>query len=387
MVKTPLNFDENAGAKLLADARAAMVAALDYSANASSVHSAGRRARGIVEAAREHVGTLCSVGKDHVIFTSGATEAAALALSPDIRRGREILPVGRLYAAATEHPCVLAGGRLADRLTIVPVNGDGIVDLAALAKLLDNHDQAAGVPMLALMLANNETGVVQPVADAAALVKDHGGYVFCDAVQAIGRLQIDIASFGVDFLSISSHKIGGPQGAGALVLADQEVRPVPLLTGGGQERGHRAGTENVAAIAGFGVAAEQVMDHLENVDSVAARRDRLEEGMLRISPDLRFAGAGAARLPNTAMCVVPGIAAETAVIAFDLEGIAVSSGSACSSGRVSPSHVLQAMGFPEELSSSGIRVSLPVDVTDAEIDQYLTAWRSIDHRLRPNQAA
>jgi cysteine desulfurase len=253
--------------------------------------------------------------------------------------------------------------------------------------MLDRHDAASGVPMLALMLANNETGVLHPVAEAAGLVKAHGGFVFCDAVQAIGRLPVDIAALGVDFLAISSHKIGGPQGAGALVLANGEIRPQPLLTGGGQERGHRAGTENVAAIAGFGVAAEQVMNHLEDVDSVAGMRDRLEADMRRISPDVQFAGADVARLPNTTMCVVPGIAAETAVIAFDLEGIAVSSGAACSSGKISPSHVLQAMGFPAELSSSGIRVSLPADVTSAEIDQFLAAWRSIDRRLRPHKAA
>jgi len=387
MVKTSLNFDENAGAKLLEAAKAAMISALECSANASSVHSSGRRARGFIEAARDHVGRVVGVGKDHVIFTSGATEAAALALSPVILKGRESLPVGQLYVGATEHPCVLSGGRLADRLTIVPVDANGVVDLEALSVLLDGHDMSTGVPMLALMLANNETGVLHPVAEAARLVKDHGGFVFCDAVQAIGRLPVDINALGVDFLSISSHKIGGPQGAGALVLAREDIRPKPLLTGGGQERGYRAGTENVAAIAGFGVAAEQVMNHLEDVESVARMRDRLEAGIQRISPDVQFAGAQVARLPNTTMCVVPGIAAETAVIAFDLEGIAVSSGAACSSGKISPSHVLQAMGFPAELSSSGIRVSLPADVSDVEIEQFLTAWRSIEYRLRPNQAA
>lgn len=387
MVKTPLNFDENAGAGLLADARAAMIAALDGSANASSVHAPGRKARSIVERSREHVGSLCGADKDCVVFTSGATEAANLALSPAILRGKETLPVGRLYAAASEHPCVLAGGRLADRLTIIPVDADGVVDLTVLAGHLQGHDPADGAPMVAMMLANNETGVVQPVAKAANMVHDHGGFIFCDAVQAIGRMPVDIAELDVDFLSVSSHKIGGPQGAGALILASPDVRPVPLLRGGGQERGLRAGTENVAAIAGFGVAAGRVMDHVERMESVARMRDRLEAGIRRISQDVQFAGAAAPRLPNTAMCVVPGLAAETAVIAFDLEGVAVSSGSACSSGKVAPSHVLRAMGFPEDLAASGIRISLPADVTEAEIDQFLSVWQSVDRRLRPDKAA
>jgi cysteine desulfurase len=387
MVKTPLNFDENAGAGLLDDARAAMLSALDLSANASSVHSSGRRARAIVESAREHVGAALGVGKDHVVFTSGATEATALALSPVIMTGRESMPVGRLYVAASEHPCVLSGGRLADRLSVVPVSEDGLVDLAALARLLADHDRSAGVPMLALMLANNETGVIQPVKKAAGLVHQHGGFVFCDAVQAIGRVPVDLTDLDADFISISSHKIGGPQGAGALVLAKEDVRPVALLTGGGQERGLRAGTENVAAIAGFGVAAGQVMNHVKDVDSVARMRDRIEAGVRRISPDVQIAGEQAPRIANTAMVVVPGISAETAVIAFDLEGVAVSSGSACSSGKVSPSHVLQAMGFPEELSSSGIRISLPADVSEAAIERFLEAWRSIEGRLRPDKAA
>jgi cysteine desulfurase len=387
MVKTPLNFDENAGARLLADARSAMIAALDGSANASSVHAPGRKARAIIEGSREDVGRLCGAHKDGVIFTSGATEAANLALSPAITRGKETLPVGRLFVAASEHPCVLAGGRLADRLTILPVDGNGVVDLAVLADHLAAHDPADGVPMVAMMLANNETGVIQPVAAAVDLVHDHGGFIFCDAVQAVGRMPVEIADLRADFLSVSSHKIGGPQGAGALILANPDVRPVPLLSGGGQERGLRAGTENVAAIAGFGVAAGQVMDHVEHMESMVRMRDRLEAGIRRISQDVQFAGAAAPRLPNTAMCVVPGLAAETAVIALDLEGVAVSSGSACSSGKVAPSHVLQAMGFPEDLAGNGIRISLPADVTEAEIDHFLSVWQAVDRQLRPDKAA
>ena len=340
-----------------------------------------------MEVARDAVGSICGAGKDQVIFTSGATEAAALALSPCILDGRESRPVGTVYIAATEHPCVLAGGRLGDRKKFVPVSAEGVIDVRTLERMLAERDRSSGVPMLALMLANNETGTVQPVAQAARLLKEHGGYVFCDAVQAFGRVAVDIGSLGCDFLTVSSHKIGGPQGAGALVLANETVRPLPLWTGGGQERGHRAGTENVAAIAGFGVAARHVGNHLEDVDRVRRLRNRVETGIRQTSPDAEIAGERAERLANTVMFVVPGLAAETAVIAFDLDGVAVSSGSACSSGTVSASHVLRAMGYSAELAGSGIRVSLPVDATDDDIDYFLAVWRSIDSRLRPDRAA
>ncbi len=382
-----LNFDANAGANLLPAARDAVISVLDRAANPSSIHAAGRRSRNLVEKAREAVASACRARKEQIVFTSGATEAAALGLSPRIIKGRETYSVGTLYVAATEHPCVLSGGRLADRIAIVPVSDSGIVDLAALERMLQDHDDGAGAPMLALMMANNETGVLQPVEKAVSLVKSHGGFVFCDAVQAFGRIPFDIASSGADFVSLSSHKIGGPQGAGALLLANEDVRPEPVLTGGGQERGFRAGTENVAAIVGFGIAAEAVMNHLEDRESIAGLRDSLETELRLISPEIRVAGEHAPRLPNTVMFVVPGLSAETAVIAFDLEGIAVSSGSACSSGKVSPSHVLLAMGFSEDMAGSGIRVSLPVDVTDAGIETFLMVWRSIVNRLRPNQAA
>lgn len=382
-----LKFDANAGGELLPQARQSMIAALDQAANPSSIHAAGRRARGLVEAARESVARLCGAGKDDIIFTSGATEAAALALSPVIMKGRERHPVGRLFVAATEHPCVLAGGRLSDRITIVPVDENGVIDLQALERLLAGCDKSAGSPLLALMLANNETGVLQPVTQAARIVREHDGFVFCDAVQAFGRIEVDVAALGADMVSISSHKIGGPQGAGALVLAGADIRPMPLLTGGGQERGHRAGTENVAAIAGFGVAAEAVMNHLKDVDSVIGLRRRLEAELHRLAPDMRIAGEAASRLPNTIMAVVPSLPAETAVIAFDLEGVAVSSGSACSSGKVTASHVLLAMGYSDEGAGNGIRISLPADVTNADIDRFLSVWRSVDQRLRPDKAA
>jgi cysteine desulfurase len=381
-------LDANAGAPLLPAARQAMVAALEAGGNASSVHGEGRAARRIVEEAREAVAALAGARPEAVVFTSGATEAAATALCPVMRVGGGSVAIGRLYVGATEHPCVLAGGRFgAEQVVRLPVTADGTLDLGALDRALDSHDPAEGPFFLALMLANNETGVIHPVAEAARRVKARGGLVFCDAVQAAGRIPIDVAALGVDFLALSSHKMGGPQGAGALVLADEAVRPEPLMRGGGQESYRRAGTENVAAIAGFGVAARAAGHHLQDTGRVRILRDRLEAGIAEIAPEALIAGGGAERLPNTVLFAVPGLSAETAVIAFDLEGIAVSSGSACSSGKVGPSHVLEAMGVAPELRRSGIRVSLTPASTETDLEAFLAAWRGIYARLRPARAA
>lgn len=380
-------LDANAGAPLLAEARAAMVDALG-SANPSSVHFEGRAARAIVETARRRVAAAVGARPGGVIFTSGATEAAALALSPLLRRGKETVRASHLYVGATEHPCVLAGGRFAgESVTALPVKPSGVIDLDALGAALAAHDRDSGVPLVALMLANNESGVLHPVAAAARLVRSHGGLVFCDAVQGLGRVAIDIEELGVDFLSVSAHKIGGPQGAGALVLADEDVRPAPLLAGGGQEFRRRAGTENVAAIAGFGVAAERAIDHLLKMDRIAALRDSLEKGLAETAPDVYIAGRGAPRLANTSLFAVPGVAAETAVIAFDLAGIAVSAGSACSSGKMQASHVLAAMGAGASHAAGGIRASLAAGAGAEEIEAFLAAWRGIHARMGSSRAA
>jgi cysteine desulfurase len=379
-------LDANAGAPLLDAARAAVAAALGCR-NASSVHAEGRAARAILEEARAAVADAVAARPENVVLTSGATEAAMLALSPRLRVGRDSIPVGRLYVGASEHACVLSGGRVAASRTVIPVLRSGVIDLAALEAALEAHDPAAGVPYLALMLANNETGVIHPVAEAAAIVKRHGGFVFCDAVQGLGRLPVAIGALGVDFLALSAHKLGGPQGAGALVLADESVRPEPLLMGGGQERRLRAGTENVAAAAGFGVAASLARHHLPDMARVRALRDRLERELLAISPEAVIMGGAADRLANTTLFAVPGIAAETLVIAFDLEGIAVSAGSACSSGKIAASHVLEAMGAPPSLTNSGIRVSLTADARDEDIAAFTAAWRGIHARFRQSRAA
>jgi cysteine desulfurase len=267
------------------------------------------------------------------------------------------------------------------------VDRSGVVDLAALEMALKGHAAATGAPFVALMLANNETGVIHPVAEAARIVKRHGGYVFCDAVQALGRIPVDIEALGVDFLALSAHKLGGPQGVGALVLAEENLRPAPLLTGGGQERRRRAGTENVAAIAGFGVAARLAGHHLSDIGRVSALRSRLETEVLAVSPEARIIGAEAERLPNTALFALPGFAAETVVIAFDLEGIAVSAGSACSSGKVGVSHVLEAMGEAADIARSGVRVSLTAAVEAADVEAFTLAWRAIHGRMRQSRAA
>lgn len=388
MTRRRIYLDANAGAPLLPEAREAMLAALDAGGNASSVHTEGRAARRVVEDARAAVAALAGADPANVVFTSGATEAAASGLSPVMHMGRERVSIGRVYVGATEHPCVLAGGRFApDRVVRLPVLPDGTLDLKALEAALDSHEPADGPFFLALMLANNETGIIHPLAEAARRVKARGGLVFCDSVQAAGRIRLDIAALGADFLALSAHKMGGPQGVGALVLADASVRPEPFLRGGGQEHYRRAGTENVAGLAGFGVAARHAAHHLQDTDRLRILRDRLEAGIDAIAPDALIAGGGAERLPNTVLFAMPGLAAETAMIAFDLEGIAVSSGSACSSGKVGASHVLEAMAFPPELRRSGIRVSLAPGSTDADVDAFLAAWRGIRARLQPARAA
>jgi cysteine desulfurase len=380
--------DANAGTPLLPEVRSAMVAALEEAANPSSVHAEGRRARALVERGRAAVAEAIGGKPENLIFTSGATEAAAFALTPGLVSGRGKLLAGRLYVGATEHPCVLAGGRFpASAVTRVPVTRSGEIDLAALERLLRRHDPKEGVPYVALMLANNETGVIHPVAEAARLVKTFGGVVFCDAVQAVGRMPVDMATLGVDFIAVSAHKIGGPQGIGALVIANDAVRPEPLLSGGGQEGRRRAGTENVIAIVGFGVAACSAGHHVSEVDRVAGLQARLEQEIRAISPEAVIIGGEAVRLANTTLFAVPGISAETAVIAFDLDGIAVSAGSACSSGKVGPSHVLEAMGIPPELARSGVRVSLTSTATAADVDAFVAAWRGIHGRLLKSRAA
>ena len=374
-------LDWNATAPLRPQARAAALAALDSSGNPSSVHAEGRAARRLIEEAREKVAALVAAEPRNVVFTSGGTEANMLALTP--ASGPDGKAPDRLLISALEHPSVLAGGRFAAAaVQRVPATGDGRIDLAALADALAALEGRRA--LVSLMLANNETGVVQPVSEAARLTHEAGGVLHVDAVQAAGRIPCDINAIGADLLTLSGHKIGAPKGVGAVVRRDAGVPfPAPLIKGGGQERGARAGTENVAGIAAFGAAATAaLMDLSAEAGNMRALRDRLEAGLRSVSPDLVVFGAGAERLPNTTLFALNGMKAETAVIAFDLEGVAVSSGAACSSGKVQPSHVLAAMGVPPELARAAVRVSLGPTTTQSEIDRTIQAWIRISSVLR-----
>lgn len=380
-------MDWNATAPLSAPAREACLAALDLVGNPSSVHGEGRRLRSLVEGARRDVAALAGAEPAHVVFTSGATEAANLVLTPDFRMGRTPLAVERLYVSAIEHPAVRAGGRFdPDRLAEIPVSGAGTVDLAALEAMLVRHDGAAGLAMVAIMLANNETGIVQPVRAAADIVHRFGGLMVVDAVQAAGRIPLSMEALGADFLILSSHKIGGPKGAGALVTRGEVLMPKPLVHGGGQEKGHRSGTENVAAIAGFAASAGAAMAGLDEQSARLARlRDDMEARMLRLAPDTILHGRGCDRLCNTSFFSLPGLRSETGQIAFDLEGVALSAGSACSSGKVGASHVLAAMGFDAGLGA--LRVSIGAATGEADIERFLAAFGRIAARCRREAAA
>jgi cysteine desulfurase len=366
-------LDWNATAPLRREAREAMTAAMDLGGNPSSVHAEGRRARKLVEDARATIARAVGALARNVIFTSGGTEANALALTPGLRRASGP-PVERLAVSAIEHASVLAGGRFpTEAITTIGVTRSGLVDLDRLRLMLADMPPA----LVSIMLANNETGAVQPVAEAGDIVHSARGLLHVDAIQAFGKIPFDINTLNADLLTLSAHKIGGPKAAGALVLAEGLLGPEPLLRGGGQERGHRAGTENVAGIAGFGAAVSAAISAVDrDAIQLEGLRNHLENG-LRQAPDVIVFSDDVTRLPNTTLFTVPGLKAETAVIGFDLAGIAVSSGSACSSGKVQPSHVLKAMGFGPKLAQGAVRVSLGWSTSEADIDRCLEAWRRL----------
>lgn len=378
-------LDHNATSPLLPAARAAMDAALAAGGNPSSVHAEGRAARRLVETARAQIAALVNAKTAEVIFTSGGSEANALALRGAIRANG----IKRLFVGATEHDSVLAvaddlAGEGAVAVQRLPVDRDGRIDLTALENLLA---QAAEKTLVSVMAANNETGVLAPLADIVRGAKAHGALVHVDAAQAAGRIGVDFKALEADLLTLSAHKFGGPQGIGALVLRDG----VPLarqIAGGGQELGRRAGTENLPAIAGFGAAAAHARDHGEDWARLALLRDRLEAAILKAVPEAIVHGAQAARLPNTALLGLPGVSGETQVMALDLAGFAISSGAACSSGKVKTSHVLTAMGAAG--AGDAVRISLGPKTTDNEVDAFVTAWTSFAARAlarRPRKAA
>ena len=366
-------LDWNATTPLRPEGRAAMEAAWDLSGNPSSVHAEGRQARRLVEDARAAVAASVGATPQNVVFASSGTEANALALGPGLHAAGG-KPVRRLLVSSIEHASVMAGGRFApEAIEKIAVNSSGIVDLDDLSRKL----AAAEPALVSIMAANNETGALQPISEAARVVHEMGGVLHVDAIQALGKIPLNIRKLGADLVSLSAHKIGGPKGVGALVFADGLKGLVPLVRGGGQERGHRAGTENVAGIAGFGAAAKVALTTLEaDGRRLESLRSQLEAG-LRQTPGLIVFSADIPRLPNTTLFTVPGLRAETAVIGFDLKGIAVSSGSACSSGKVQPSHVLEAMGFGPKLAQGAVRLSLGWSTTKTDIESCLKAWRKL----------
>lgn len=376
-------FDHNATSTLRPAARAAVLAALG-GANPSSVHAEGRAARALVEDARGKVADLVGANPRAVSFTSGATESIALALSPEIEVAGRSHRCDVLLMSGVEHPAVRAGGRFApDRIELIPVDADGVVDLDALEAMLDGHQRAGRRALVSVMAANNETGVLEPVAKIAGLVRSADGFFHTDAVQIAGRLPFRLEASGADLISISAHKLGGPQGAGALIARHEDVGVPAMLRGGGQERGRRGGTENVPGIAGFGAAAAEAATALPAEPArQAALRDRLEAGVRRVAPSAVFVSAGAERLPNTSCFAVPGIAAETAVIAFDLEGAAISAGAACSSGKVGPSAALAAMKLPAEIARGAVRVSLGWSTTEDDVMRFLAIWERVYGNLK-----
>jgi cysteine desulfurase len=370
-------LDWNATAPLRVEVRDAMFEALDIKGNASSIHAEGREARKWIEGARAAVANAVGAAPRNLIFTSGGTEANALVLSPNLKRGTGAA-VERLVVSAIEHASVLSGGRFSQTsMAVCGVTPSGLLDLDGLRGLLCDGPPA----LVSIMLANNETGAIQPVGAAAEIVHAAGGLLHLDAIQAFGKIPFDMKGLGADLLTLSAHKISGPKGVGALVLAEGITGLEPLLRGGGQELSRRAGTENVAGIAGFGAATAAAFADLKGESRrLEGLRGRLEEGLRQTAGVIVFSDS-VPRLPNTTLFTVPGLRAETAVIGFDLAGIAVSSGSACSSGKVQPSHVLEAMGFDREIAQGAVRLSMGWSTRDEDVDCCLEAWRRLADSL------
>lgn len=378
-------LDHNATSPLRPQARTAMLAAMEAVGNPSSVHAEGRAARSAIETARAKIAAGVGTAAKNLVFTSGATEAANLILTPFLQHGPEEAPFDRLLLAAGEHPAVLLGHRFApDRVEHVPLTPEGALSLEALSLSLQcNKGRRL---LLALQAANNETGALQPTLAAADMIHAAGGLVICDATQAVGRVETTLAGTGADALFCSSHKIGGPAGAGALALADETLHiREALLRGGGQESGRRAGTENVAAIAGFAAAFAAAKETMATeAERLGGLRDRLEEMVKESWPEAIFLVASGPRLPNTSAFQTPGAKAHTLLMALDMEGIALSTGSACSSGKVRPSHVLAAMGLSE---TEALRASLGWSTTKEEVELFGIAFAGIAKRIRARRTA
>jgi len=386
-------LDWNATAPLRPEARDAMLEGFDVVGNPSSVHGEGRAARQLIEAARERVAALVGAKPANVFFTSGGTEANVTALTPAIVDGQDRRQRERLLVSAVEHPSVAAGGRFGppERLA---VSAAGTPDLSALAAWLAVGQANNAGMLVSVMLANNETGVINPIRTIADLVHDAGGHLHVDAVQAAGKIPVDIEALGADFLSISAHKFGGPKGIGALIKARDALHIFdPLIPGGGQERGTRGGTENLIGIVGMGAAAQVAREALEqDTPRIASLRDGMEAQLRLISNATTIFGVDGAgeapppRLPNTTLFAVPGLKSETSVMALDLAGVAVSAGSACSSGKVAASPVLASMGVSDQVATCALRISLGPETTQNDVDLFLNAWKERVSRLSKTQS-
>ncbi len=377
-------LDHNATSPLRPEAREAVLATMDIFGNASSVHSEGRLASAVIEQARDRVADRISCAPRQIVFTSGGTEANAMALSPEWLGANGM---AGLFVSAIEHSSVMQGGRFPkESIRHLRVDARGIVDIEDAGRTFEQWRQTTNAApfLVSVMLANNETGAIQPVAEIAALAHEFGGLVHSDAVQAFGKMPVETSALGIDLLTIAVHKIGGPKGVGALAVLREDLPVAALLKGGGQERGYRAGTENIAVIAGFGAVAAT---NSPSWDAVEAIRDRLERAAAQIAPDLHVFSLDATRLPNTSCFAVAGMDAEAVLIGLDLAGVAVSAGSACSSGKVARSHVLDAMGAPHELSSAAIRVSLGWTTRDEDVERFAAAWRSVYGRFAERRRA
>ncbi|WP_182087004.1 cysteine desulfurase family protein [Aureimonas sp. ME7] len=383
MQESRIYLDHNASSPLINEARDAVLRALEFPGNPSSVHSEGRVARSVLDEARAAVASLVGAHAHGVVFTSGATEAAATCLTPHWQRGGQPLRLSRLAVLETDHPCLLQGGRFeTDEVTRLPVSADGVVSLGALNQWLE-----AGEPgLVALCSANSETGVLQPVEEIGACVRASGSLFVCDCVQLAGRMPIDMATLSADAAIVSAHKMGGPKGIGAFVLRNEGLRPAPLLTGGAQEKRQRAGTEALPLIAGFGAASHMARDRAMDGAKLLHHRERIESRLTAVLPGLSIVGEGAARLPQTLAFHHPALRGETVQIAMDLAGFAVSSGSACSSGKVESSHVLRAMqaaGASIDAAKGAVRVSFDHRTTELEIDRFLSAFAAYAARTIP----
>ncbi|ENN91772.1 cysteine desulfurase family protein [Bartonella schoenbuchensis] len=368
-------FDHNATTPLTKKAKIALFESLETFGNPSSVHAEGRAAKALLQKARRQIADRLNANPNHIVFTSGASEAAMTLLTPFYNMGYSKVQFSHLYIGASEHPSIAQGGRFSKELiSTIAVDHNGLIQQDNLKLLLASHDNTKGLPLVAIQAANGETGVVQKMKEIAAIVRDSGGILIVDLVQYVDKNPIEINQFGGDFFILSAHKIGGPKGIGAFVSCGNLLMPQPLIIAGGQEKGMRGGTEALPLIASFGAAMSDPFTQ-EEVEKLLYLRDKLENGLQQISNDVEIFGKNVQRLPNTTYFAVQNIKAETMQISFDLAGFAVSAGSACSSGKVKQSKILEAMGY--HIPNGAIRVSTGRCTTSEDIDDFLLVFSQI----------